>query len=866
MKKFLLLVAAIGMSCSAFAQQEVLIGDLNRDGKITQEDVDILADNLLHNRETKFVINGKVIYSRDGESHEWVNLGLPSGTLWATYNVGASKPEEYGDHFAWGEVKPHADNRYYWSTYKWMTEGKSGADYINKYQIADGSSSACWYENGNFIGDGKDELESADDAATYNWGSEWQMPSKAQIDELLDSKNTKTEWTTLNGVYGLLITSVVPGYTDQFIFMPAAGIRHYAASDEGSSEYGYYWTRSIENRSNYAQNMRFTSDNVVSDVTLRYNGVSVRPVRVAPYSQVTGITLSRSVAILNIGETAILTTTIEPAAATDYSVTWSSSDESVATVNADGVVTAVAAGKAVITATANGGSGVSATCSVVVMLPNTDTKEYVDLGLPSGTLWATCNVGASSPEECGDYFAWGETASRSIYSWRTYFDAVNGSSENFNKYYNDGGMTELLPEDDAATANWGSKWQMPSHDQIVELCDDNSTESEWTTLNGVKGMLIKSKTHGFTGRSIFLPAAGYFDEEMLCSAGLEGYYWSRSLDKTMSWGAYSQRFDMNEFSWGSTNRFCGNLVRPVLVVKRTITATSMSLSKSKANMWIGNTLALAAVVRPFEATNKSVTWSSSDESVATVSADGTVTAVALGKAVITATLNDDSSISASCTIIVKETNYDTREYVNLGLPSGTLWATCNIGATSPEEYGDYFGWGETVPYYTKGHSQDNPCSSWRENKTGYNWKSYFDYISDSKYKKYDNNGGERVLLPEDDAATENWGEDWQMPSENQVKELKSSDNTISEWTTLNGVYGRLYTSKKNGNSIFLPAAGYRVDEALIDVGTIGLYWCNKIYWSDPDGAKTLDISPLSCTEFPDRCYGYTIRPVRAQNK
>ena len=91
--------------------------------------------------------------------------------------------------------------------------------------------------------------------------------------------------------------------------------------------------------------------------------------------------------------------------------------------------------------------------------------EYVDLGLPSGTLWATTNIGATSPEDYGDYFAWGETTTKS--DWETYFDVDDDFS--FKKYYNNGGLTELLPEDDAATANWGSEWQMPSDDQIDEL-------------------------------------------------------------------------------------------------------------------------------------------------------------------------------------------------------------------------------------------------------------------------------------------------------------------------------------------------------------------------------------------------------------
>ena len=120
----------------------------------------------------------------------------------------------------------------------------------------------------------------------------------------------------------------------------------------------------------------------------------------------------------------------------------------------------------------------------VVVAPNSggnsgsaNGHEYVDLGLPSGTLWATCNVGASKPEEYGDYFAWGETKPKSDYSWETY-KWCKGSSKTMTKYctnskYGYNGFTddlwELLPEDDAATVNWGSGWQTPSLAQLKEL-------------------------------------------------------------------------------------------------------------------------------------------------------------------------------------------------------------------------------------------------------------------------------------------------------------------------------------------------------------------------------------------------------------
>ena len=193
--------------------------------------------------------------------------------------------------------------------------------------------------------------------------------------------------------------------------------------------------------------------------------------------------------------------------------------------------------------------------------PVVEEHEYVDLGLPSGTLWATCNVGASSPEEYGDYFAWGETEAKSEYNWSTYFDTEDGGNT-FKKYYNNGGLTELLAEDDAATANWGSGWRMPSLDQIKELYNSVYTTTTWTTQNGVNGRKITSNSNG---NSIFLPAAGYRYDTSLYFAGSRGYYWSRSLFTSYSYHAYGLYFDSSYVDWRSYYRGSGFTVRAVRV-------------------------------------------------------------------------------------------------------------------------------------------------------------------------------------------------------------------------------------------------------------------------------------------------------------
>ena len=195
-----------------------------------------------------------------------------------------------------------------------------------------------------------------------------------------------------------------------------------------------------------------------------------------------------------------------------------------------------------------------------------DTHEWVDLGLPSGTLWATCNVGASSPEEYGDYFAWGETTPKDEYNWSTY-QYCNGSYNTLTKYcyQSDYGynvftdtLTELEEGDDAATANWGSGWHMPSLDQIIELYNSSYTTTTWITQNGRDGRLITSNSNG---NSIFLPAAGYLGDTSLTVQ--VGCYWSRSLSKSDSSGAYRLRFTSDDIYWYDDLRYCGFSVRPV---------------------------------------------------------------------------------------------------------------------------------------------------------------------------------------------------------------------------------------------------------------------------------------------------------------
>ena len=194
-------------------------------------------------------------------------------------------------------------------------------------------------------------------------------------------------------------------------------------------------------------------------------------------------------------------------------------------------------------------------------------------------------------------------------------------------------------------------------------------------------------------------------------------------------------------------------------------------------------------------------------------------------------------------------------YVDLGLPSGTLWATCNVGAVNPTDYGDYFAWGETAI------------------KEKYDWTTYRYCNGDRRYlTKYCNNGSYgyngftdelTTLEASDDVATVNWGVDWRMPKCNELEELNDYCTVI--WTTQNGVNGRMFTGP-NGNSIFLPAAGFRSSVSLSNVGVRAYYWSSSLYVDEPCQAKYLNfISPKCEVGQLNRFIGFSVRPVLIEN-
>ena len=664
--------------------------DCNNDGGINISDVTTLIDYLLSGTWPW------VEPETPSDSHEYVDLGLPSGTLWATCNIGANSPEEYGDYFSWGETE--YKEMYNYSTYKWC---RGSYDTMTKY---------C---TNIFFGsvDNKTELEAEDDAASVNWGPSWCMPTYEQYQELIN--NCSWQWTTVNGINGQLVT----GPNGNTLFLPSAG--YYSGSMlSASGELGNYWSSSVVyGYPSYACTLSFSSGNINSDNYGRGEGLTVRAVRVSQIEtfEVNGVSFKMipveggtfmmgatteqgsdafenekpahqvTLSSFSIGETEVTqalwqavmgsnpshyadnlqrpvervswnvcqtfitklnqltgknfrlpteaewefaarggnlsqgykyagsnnldevgwykansdgaphsVATLAPNELGLYDMSgnvyewcqdWYGSYSSEAQTNPTGPASASSRvhrsgcllDRAEYCRVSDRGGSALTTESITLGLrlaldpeirPTPEEHDWVDLGLPSGTLWATCNVGANSPEEYGDFFAWGETAPKDFYSWETY-RWCNGCFNTLTKYNNNSNLglvdnkTELDPEDDAAYVNWGPSWCMPTKEQRQELVDKCTWT--WTKRNGVNGELVT----GPNGNTLFLPAAGNRWDDSLDYAGHDGVYWSRTLHDTEPSFAYG--FDFWSDNWGGNlggneyERFVGITVRPVRI-------------------------------------------------------------------------------------------------------------------------------------------------------------------------------------------------------------------------------------------------------------------------------------------------------------
>ena len=283
-----------------------------------------------------------------------------------------------------------------------------------------------------------------------------------------------------------------------------------------------------------------------------------------------------------------------------------------------------------------------------------------------------------------------------------------------------------------------------------------------------------------------------------------------------------------------------------------VPVTGVKLNKSSVEITEDASETLIATLEPENATNQSVTWKTSDATIATVTQNGIVTGKDVGTVQITVTTKD-GGYTASCDVTVKDIISGTangHDYVDLGL--SVKWATSNIGASSRADYDNYYAWGETSA------KSNYELTNYKFRKSGsesYNMK-VSKYNSSSTYGSVDNR---TKLELSDDAARINWGGTWRMPTKAEFEELTSKCSWT--WTTKGGKKGYKVTSKINGNSIFLPAAGFFDGSKQYRNGTGLSYWSSSLDTSFPLCAWLLDYFSSIRTYNDLRYYGFSVRPV-----
>ena len=768
------------------------------------------------------------------DNHEYVDLGLPSGTLWATCNIGANSPEEYGDYFAWGETQPK--DIYFWSTYQYCN-GSSLT--MTKY---------CSHSSQGYNGftDNMTDLLPEDDAATANWGNVWRMPTPEEWYEL--KTNTTSVLTTQNGVKGWLFTAS----NGNTLFLPAAGYRN-ANTIYQNANLALYWSCSqhqtiyyfIGEQSNQAimYNHYDPANNGSQSIEtmLRYRGLSVRPVRSseAPTGAIKG-----KFSVSDVHEVYFSQGNLQYQASTD---TWQFAKHQWDYIG-------------------------------------TQNPYY---GPPGGTVNGSDNVNIS-PTYSGwiDLFGWGTSGwnnGNTYYQpWNTQnngnnttgygYGPTNGVNYNCsltNDYSSsDWGVYNIISNGGNQSNRWRTltvmEWQYllyyrtTSTDARFAMAKVNNVDGlillpdNWQTdtylLNDTNNSNANFSSNVITltnwinilehDGAVFLPAAGFRDGSLIEWVKVMGRYWSSSCCDSDK--AFELRIADAYVGTDNSYRFLGYSVRLVSPVQSIITYNIEAVPNPAEGGIVtgagtydeGQTCTITATANEgYSFAN----WTENDEVVST---DTTYIFTVTGDRNLVANFEE---------III---NHD---YVDLGLPSGTLWATCNVGANSPEEYGDYFAWGETQP------------------KTDYDWSTYqycngnantlTKYCNKSEYGYNGYTDDLNTLLLEDDAANVNWGSDWHIPSKADWEELII--NTNASWMTINGIRGVLLTAS-NGNNIFLPAAGYRYDSS-IDAGSFGLYLSNTLYTYEP--VKMWEFyfhySDFYYLDSDGRFYGQSVRAVRS---
>ena len=753
-----------------------------------------------------------------------IDLGLPSGVKWGSRNIDANLPEEPGGCYAWGETVEKED--YSRNTYKFYDESTYG---YSKYILTDRYDTPI---------DGKAILETEDDVAHVKLGGAWRMPTVYEIDELL--KNCTWEWITRNGVYGYGVT----GPNGNTIFLPAADGRDGTGGEYGSWS-GRYWSSNLcYGTDSDAYGLEFSGSGSGYQgwrSKQRYIGRHIRPV-------------------------------LEEAPKARYSVTASTMGGGGVAVNGSSTTVTIFEGNnAALTAapfegwefagwyTADGKTLISTNPSYTFVPDNnasfvakfnqvTTFGEVVDLGLACNVKWASCNVGAKNAWEAGDYFAWGETVEKEVYSDDTYkFRDMFGQYTKYCTNISDGtvdGKTTLDPEDDVAHARWGGEWRMPTDTEISELF--HKCTWEWEILNGVNGYRVT----GPNGNSIFLPVTGYRNGSELVDPNTYGLYLSSSMSGNYNHSTCPLDFTADErhcdYYWGReiggvVRPVCGEYVEPQSYIVSVNSSngehgTATIVNDDNNRGWYEERTRVTVQATPHTGYEFAGWYDDNNKKI--VSTDASYTFVVSGETDLRARFHPIIS---------------TGEVIDLGLPSGLKWASCNIGSAAPEETGTGYAWGEI---------KEKESFSWGNYKFADdpNFLRYSKYVLDDDYGTTD---GKVTLELIDDIARGKLGGTWRLPTKREMQELV--DNCTWEFIeryNANGITVEGYrVTGPNGNSIFLPFTHTIITHIPVTIRrSAGLYWTSSL--SDTPDAYILYCIDNNVSVSTYRRYsGLVVRPV-----
>ncbi len=731
------------------------------------------------------------------EEHEYVDLGLPSGTLWASSNL----KYIFSTLFNYGELYG-------------KTPGKIHVDSV----ITD-----------------KGFLRTGFDAASVYWGKDWRTPTYKEFEELL--MYTKKTGDTIRGRNGnFIILEKSDAFLSWFDYWISDGVYlQYSGFVPGGFNVGYF-SQPLET----AIELSFRDQQVASDEAY------IRPVRNRKVDEISVRVAYDELEMYDTDAPVDLHFNSSPFyAIPDSTVVWRTTDKKVATVKS-GVVTPYAEGECEIIGEVDGFSvSTKVRVSSYKSTGSDNGYSYVDLGLPSGNKWATCDLGSTIVEKNGDTYPWGDLVPDSYlenekrpHKFKNLIECDQHKNNSGNitdirerwKCFIEAGVLDsnlaLTPNNDAATVVMGSHWKIPTSKDYQELLDN--TTPRITSLRGVRGVVFKSTSNG---NAIFIPGGWH----LLSDASI------KEKDRVMGTGIRSSggtgEYMCEPTASLSATSVCA--IRPIYVdneIERPkvdsvyLKTTVLELSQTDKPTSLGFSCSNGDDVPASEAI-----WKSSDTMVATVK-DGIVypaqyiNPIPVSECTITCQYK---TFTLTAKVTLNRNKIDLSQPVDMGLPSGVMWAPSNIEASSVEDLGTEYVWGDL----------DFDASS--NSKVQWEGKKFNELYELGVLDSLKN------LTPKYDIVVSVLGGNWRMPTIDDALEL--CNNCIRTKATINGAYGILYTSKINNNAIFIPTGGSD--------------YCNSIWTSSYVDSYSYHNAKTFVNEGPGDCvrietYMHVFEPIR----